>query len=838
MSNKYILPTASDEQLQIINKLSNHNLIVDSVAGSGKTTSILHIASRYININILCLTYNAELKMETREKILKLGLKNIEAHSYHSFCVKYYSKKAYNDVGMIEFIKSNIKPLKTFGFDMIILDEAQDITPLYYELICKLLTDSICQGNNSICQIGSNLNSNLTQICLLGDRYQSIYDFNKADSRYITMANQIFKSNNLRWETINLSESFRLHLGMTNFINNVVLKTNRIKSTKPELSKPRYLICDTFSETYSKPLDEVQMYLSMGYLPSDIFILAPSIRNLRSPARILENFIKTKLRSIPIYVPTSDEEKLDIELLTNKLVFSTYHQVKGLERKVVIVFGFDHAYFEFFKKNKSHFICPNEIYVAITRTLEQMTLIHHYENHYFKFIDQTKLNIYANVINIHRLSPKLKHTKIIDVAVTDLTRHLPQDVINHCMEYIEYKRVRNKKNLLDIDLKSKQKYGYENHSEITGTAIPAAYEYMKKKSMSIYDELVKLNNTDSNIENILKSNINIDVDEFIDSVDDINSDHISNNLTNSNDKFSYDIMQMNLSSRRIDELLFMANLWSAYKSGYIYKLEQINNYNWLCQTDLDLCMNRLDSLGIQSTAKFELKCTVSKRPELLERRLNGYMDCMDLTNIYEFKCVTELSAEHFLQLAIYMYVHMINLELNPPSKNMFQRTEYKYKVKQTGIIKQSCPNNTYIVELIDSKFNNLSMDGQTKPNLKLKLKVTKSVDTVITFVTNHIGHLLSIDPNTNTANMIENYTNDIHTISDSDIVDAKLIETKFRYYLYNILSDELWEIESNLERLTIMIEFLFKHKYLNKNEISDETFLNQIKLIQSKYVSI
>ena len=34
----------SDEQLQVIQSIGNYNVIVDSVAGSGKTTCILHIA--------------------------------------------------------------------------------------------------------------------------------------------------------------------------------------------------------------------------------------------------------------------------------------------------------------------------------------------------------------------------------------------------------------------------------------------------------------------------------------------------------------------------------------------------------------------------------------------------------------------------------------------------------------------------------------------------------------------------------------------------------------------------------------------------------------------------
>jgi superfamily I DNA/RNA helicase len=86
------LPEISTEQNRIIQELLlNNNVVIDSVAGSGKTTCNLHIASYFKNLKILLMTYNSKLKIETREKIQKLKLENIEVHSYHSFCVKYYT---------------------------------------------------------------------------------------------------------------------------------------------------------------------------------------------------------------------------------------------------------------------------------------------------------------------------------------------------------------------------------------------------------------------------------------------------------------------------------------------------------------------------------------------------------------------------------------------------------------------------------------------------------------------------------------------------------------------------------------------------------------------------
>lgn len=123
------LPNASVEQLEVLKLLNNNNVIVDSVAGSGKTTTILHIAKQF-KCKILLLTYNKRLKFETRQKTELLKITNLEVHSYHSFCWKYYDRSCCTDSYIISLLKNNKNPLllKKFDYDIIILDEAQDMT--------------------------------------------------------------------------------------------------------------------------------------------------------------------------------------------------------------------------------------------------------------------------------------------------------------------------------------------------------------------------------------------------------------------------------------------------------------------------------------------------------------------------------------------------------------------------------------------------------------------------------------------------------------------------------------------------------------------------------------
>ena len=81
----------SIQQKNIINALQHNNVIVDAVAGSGKTTTNIFIAQHNPQLEILLLTYNSKLRIETKQKLQTHGINNVECHTYHSFCVKYSS---------------------------------------------------------------------------------------------------------------------------------------------------------------------------------------------------------------------------------------------------------------------------------------------------------------------------------------------------------------------------------------------------------------------------------------------------------------------------------------------------------------------------------------------------------------------------------------------------------------------------------------------------------------------------------------------------------------------------------------------------------------------------
>tara|TARA_B110000971_G_scaffold221978_1_gene272135 strand:+ start:7426 stop:9627 length:2202 start_codon:yes stop_codon:yes gene_type:complete len=659
-----MLPAISSEQKHVVDELFlNHNVIVESVAGSGKTTCSLYIAKQFESLNILLLTYNARLKSETREKVSTLRIPNIEVHSYHSFCVKHYDNTCFTDTNISLMLNSGQPLLNQIKYDIIILDEAQDISPLYYELFCKLYRDN---GGNA-------------QICIFGDIKQSIFEFNHADFRYIQLADELFNLHGGVWTKCKLSQSFRITHEMSLFLNRCMLNDDRILSSKVTTNKPRYIICNCFGEgKKNRPFDEVKYYLDMGYLPQDIFILAPSIKSQKSPVRELENKIKRDL-SIPIFVSTSEDEKLDKEILEGKLVFSTFHQTKGLERKVIIIFSFDNSYFEFYKKNQNTYVCPNELYVATTRGLEHLSVLHHYQSDYLPFINKNRLQVYCDVeYNKSICLPKKPPNPKLETSPTALLRHVPGNILDDCFRLLESTTVLHKKLPINIPTKSMQPNGCEGVSDITGVAIPSLFEFKIKGTSGILNELLST--------------------KFEDEIQ--NTGH------------KYNLNKIKLHTITPDELLYLATCWTAYTSGFLFKIFQIQEYNWLSNEHLLESVTRMqESLHISPEAIFEKQYTTTNEPELLNIKLTGFVDCIDNRSLYEFKCVQTLEKEHFLQLAIYMYQHEThkrqiiahnNLLMQPFIPLNEQDTSYYlYNILTDELLQITCPYDK-LIKLVET----------------------------------------------------------------------------------------------------------------------------------------
>lgn len=590
------LPPISSEQREILEAVqSGNNLQVDAVAGSGKTTTTLYLARENPEKKILLLTYNARLKMETRQRASDLQLTNMEVHSYHAFCVKHFDPKAYTDAGILAFLNKKKKPQK-FCYDLVIVDEAQDMNPLYFRLVLRIL--SACPD---------------PQIVVMGDRKQSIYGFNRADPRFLTLAPSLFPSPR-PWRRASLSTSYRITKPMASLVTDCCRGALPISSLKNG-SPVRYIVCGMYGV---RPVKEVEYYLKKGFAHQDIFVLAASVKCSKSPVRVLANRLTEK--GVPIYVPTSDEERLDEQVLQNKIVFSTFHQVKGLERAVVIVFDFSENYFKYYGKNLAMHEIPNTVYVAITRGRVGLSVLHDDTSPYFPFLDPKQLEKCCTV----EKSKRFREDRVLrydvpttikkETEVAELIRYLPVDILQKCLASISVKRVVEKGTLLEIPLTSRQKDTYESVSEINAVAIPSYFEYQRTGRMTIGDYL-RAEPTS------------------------LLSKKKGNEMTP-------------------ETLLRMSTRWSSLKSGYDFKNSQITVFDWLEEGTLEEAVGRLTQCFPDTRAKLEFEKKVALADWDPDFELVGFVDVWDPVKkeVWKVKMVGELGPEHLLQAALYSWL--------------------------------------------------------------------------------------------------------------------------------------------------------------------------------------
>ena len=71
-----------------------------------------------------------------------------------------------------------LRELFKLDFTILVVDEAQDMTPLYFKLLQKFIQDSQLPF----------------QLLVLGDHRQGLYEFKGADTRFLTLAHKLWKN--------------------------------------------------------------------------------------------------------------------------------------------------------------------------------------------------------------------------------------------------------------------------------------------------------------------------------------------------------------------------------------------------------------------------------------------------------------------------------------------------------------------------------------------------------------------------------------------------------------------------------------------------------------------
>lgn len=697
----------NDEQQYVYELLqAKYNVVVEAVAGTGKTTTVLGCASKQPDKQILQLTYNKALRKDVQDNAVKYNINNIQIHTFHSLAKKYYLRSGYTDKEIRKTLHTNESVLGSISpFDLLVIDEVQDMTPLYYQLVVKFITD-----------YGKPI-----QMLILGDKKQSLYDFKGSDERFLTKAVSIWKHMPFLTAPFRRAEmhiSYRITKPMADFVNNTLLGENRMKAIRD--GSPVDYVCHTWYNIKNIIQYEIHTALTNGYHPGDIFILAASIKGKNKAISDIENLLVNEM-NVPCYIPAQESDQIDDRVANKKVVFSTFHSVKGRGRKLVFLIGCDNSYFIFYNRVSDKNTCPNTIYVGATRGSERIYMFEEYDNKLFSykrplpFLKQNHSQMEAenyirfrgNVANAQPLSTEQENeiknkSRIKRESVTDLTRFIPEDVLDFLTPLLEsiYEKQDMSSEPLDIPTIMEANNGcFEEVSDINGNAIPA---YCIDSYLKDHPDYISQS------------------DQLLQYIDLLLNDE--KHTQNKKSIYLQKRQEIPDQMESIEDYLLTCNLLKSIEERLVSRLKQIDNYDWLDSSIIDECKANLKDIlngELESCPRTEVNIIHEEDDEnvhdeinnelrkdvLLQKKviLKGRIDLVTSNSVFELKCTSETNIEHYIQLAVYAWMWHMKYKNDPKEANKLFKL-YNIKLNELYVLRAT-PQQLYsiVVALIKAK---------------------------------------------------------------------------------------------------------------------------------------
>lgn len=641
------------------------NVIVDACAGSGKSTTILSIAKELTGKKIRQFTYNSMLRHEIKEKVRELGISNLEVHTYHSFAVKHYSDGAHTDTGIRKITRDNMEPRNPIPLvDIVVIDESQDMTLLYFELIVKMAKD-MCSLDNPLVKDEPHK----FQLLVLGDYMQGLYEFKGADIRFLTKAADIWRKLpylvTSKFQQCSLKTSYRVTNQMAKFVNCDMLGEDRLVACRE--GTPVVYIRRSRYQIEKIVVYQIQRLLAEGESPSDIFVLGGSVKGANSNIRHMENVLTEA--DIPCHVPMMETDVMDERVINGKVVFSTFHTVKGRQRKYVFVVGFDQGYF-YTARNIPKDVCPNTLYVACTRATHGLYLLENDNSRPLEFLKRGQPEMkQSEHIDFKGIPQSIFHEPVQEedpniviiptyhVTPTDLIKFVPESVIEYVTPILDKIFIQEVEPTEDMEfdiprIVQTRSSLFEEVSDLNGIALPAMY----------YDAI---QGTTTDGEDVLRDIIRVGVQDMRE-----NSHQFLREMVNA----------LPEKCETPGDYLFLANVSVAIQEKLYSKLKQLerDEYNWISAEMKEKCVSRLnDHLGHEFNRDDKNRGEVEKllihyvhetEHSLIDAALYPYFsyekrfrfcaraDLVSDTTLWELKCTSKITFEHRMQVVIYAWL--------------------------------------------------------------------------------------------------------------------------------------------------------------------------------------
>lgn len=446
----------SDEQQLFIDKAKEgKNILVDACIGSGKTTAIQKLCCDFSeSVNILYLTYNKLLKLDAKSKIKN---KNVFVTNYHGFAYSVLKKQGIS-VGVSELIQCfNFKKPKIDMYDILIIDEYQDIEQEFAEML-----EYIKSTNPQM------------QIIAVGDIDQKIYDKTTLD--VISFIDSFLED----YIKLQFTNCFRISSDLADMLGRVWNK--RINGVNENC------IVEQMNS------DEVVEFLSEQE-PKDILCLGSRMGELSDTLNKLENYYSDKFNKKTVYASIQDDDAGATSPNKSTAIFTTFDSSKGMERKICVVFDFTESYWQnrVIKPQQSYEILRNIFCVAASRGKERIIFVN----------DDEKM------LSEETLSEKVEiNLKFSDVNISEMFDFKYREDIEKCfsllkIEQLDYKDyneiyIKNNDELIDLspcigiyqEAEFFKNYDIDRDIEL---------EKMLSKNKEKYNEILKENSIEKKI---------------------------------------------------------------------------------------------------------------------------------------------------------------------------------------------------------------------------------------------------------------------------------------------------------------------------------------------------
>lgn len=318
------------DTLTLIQRAGDH-VVVEAVPGAGKTHMIVELAST--NSNSLILAYNNALSLEIQTRI---DPDRVSCFTFHSLCSRFV-RVVCDDLQLqhvVEEVERGELLIEKCSLHAttILIDEAQDVRPIYIRLLRILGLLDIA-----------------TKIYVFGDRNQLIYDYDEdfpACLDVLTRPNTHVRRG-VSWKRVVASTSHRLPSPVARIVSDMF--SVRIGSVSRDDVPP-------------PPLVEVRA-------PTSMFRLSHELNDLKEVPHLI--LVDRRANNRPLHALLNDWSRegmvMNVHRTTNNhenatMTCATYWSAKGLQHDTVVV------------------IVPectprNPLYVALTRARRRLIVV-------------------------------------------------------------------------------------------------------------------------------------------------------------------------------------------------------------------------------------------------------------------------------------------------------------------------------------------------------------------------------------------------------------------------------------------------------------------------------